>query len=42
LFCISLLLWDGLGQGNKQRDTRIHKYRLLTSVDHLAWKVIRD
>jgi hypothetical protein len=31
-----------LGQGNKQRDTRIYKYRLLTSVDHLAWKVIYD
>lgn len=42
LFCIRLLLWDGLGQGNKQRDNRSYKYRLLTSVDHQLWKVVFD
>jgi hypothetical protein len=42
LYCVRLLLWDGLGQGNKQRDNRVYKYRLLTSVDHITWKVIYD
>lgn len=42
LFCIRLLLWDGLGAGNKQRDNRIYTYRLLTSADHKTWKVIYD
>lgn len=42
LSCIRLLLWDGLGQGNKQRDSRIYKYRLLTSVDRLTWRVVYD
>lgn len=42
LFCIRLLLWDGLGEANKQRDNRVYKYRLLTSVDRKTWKVIHD
>lgn len=42
LFCIRFLLWDGLGAHNKQRDTRIYTYRLLTSTDHKSWKVIYD
>lgn len=42
LSCIRLLLWDGLGEGNKQRSPRIYKYRLLTSADHQLWKVIYD
>ena len=40
--CIRFLLWDGLGQPNPQRDNRIYKYRLLTSIDHHNWTVIFD
>jgi hypothetical protein len=36
------LLWDGLGEGNRQRDNRIYRYRLLASPDHQIWKVIYD
>jgi len=42
LYCIRLLLWDGLGEGLAQRANRRYKYRLLTSVDHKVWKVIFD
>jgi hypothetical protein len=42
LYCIRLLLWDGLGEEHAQRASRIYKYRLLTSVDHQVWKVIFD
>ena len=42
LSCIRILLWDGLGQGNRQRDNRIYKYHLLTSIDHQTWKVVFD
>jgi hypothetical protein len=40
--CIRILLWDGLGKGNTQRDSRIYKYRLLTSIDHKNWDVLYD
>lgn len=42
VLCIRILLWDGLGEGNRQRATRSYKYRLLTSTDHQVWKVIFD
>jgi hypothetical protein len=42
LACIRLLLWDGLGQGSRQRDSRTYNYRLLTSLDHHSWRVIFD
>ncbi len=42
LKCIRLLLWDNLGKLGNQRDDRIYKYRLLTSVDHQIWKVLYD
>lgn len=42
LYCIRILLWDGLGEGPGQRNNRIYKYRLLTSVDRQNWKVVFD
>lgn len=42
LHTIRLLLWDGLGRGRAQRDSRTYKYRLLTSTDHTIWQVIFD
>lgn len=42
LFSIRLLLWDGLGEVNRQRDNRIYRYRLLTSPDHQVWRVVYD
>jgi len=42
IVCVRLLLWDDLGEGNKQRSNRIYKYRLLISIDHLNWQVIYD
>ncbi len=42
LLCVRILLWDGLGGKNRQRDVRIYKYRLLTSRDHQTWKVVFD
>jgi hypothetical protein len=40
--CIRILLWDGLGTGEGQADSRIYKYRLLISEDHMIWDVIYD
>jgi hypothetical protein len=42
IVCVRLLLWDDLGEGNKQRSNRLYKYRLLISIDHLNWQVIYD
>jgi hypothetical protein len=43
LYCIRFLLWDGLGTNKTgQRDSRIYKYRILTSKDHHSWDVIHD
>jgi hypothetical protein len=42
LQCIRILLWDGLGEGGTIRNPRIYIYRLLTSLDHINWKVLFD
>jgi len=42
IYCIRILLWDGLGRGNTVRDNRIYKYRILTSLDHKLWDVLLD
>ncbi|MGA2070602.1 MAG: discoidin domain-containing protein [Sedimentisphaerales bacterium] len=42
VYCIRFLLWDKLGQKGRQRDSRIYKYRLLTSLDHQTWNVLFD
>ncbi|MBN1572048.1 MAG: discoidin domain-containing protein [Deltaproteobacteria bacterium] len=43
LHVIRFLLFDGLGRPNsKTRDTRIYKYRLLTSKDHREWHLHFD
>lgn len=42
LFCIRMLLWDEMGDSFRRRDSRIYKYRLLTSIDHKLWNVIHD
>jgi hypothetical protein len=42
IYCIRILLWDGLGRNNTQRDNRIYKYRILTSSDHKLWDVLLD
>lgn len=40
--CVRILLWDGRGQGSKQRDKRRYEYRLLVSSDHNEWRVLHD
>jgi len=39
---IRFLLWDGLGKGNKNRDSRTYEYRLLTSTNQNDWVVHFD